>query len=73
MTIGGQPVYFVFQFWNALNGLVAKCDSGDRSERLVHDIFVLNIANKQVQEKPCTEPMESPARKLQFAIAFEDG
>ena len=31
------------------------------------------MANKQVQEKLCTEPKETPAEALQFAIAFEDG
>ena len=58
------------QFRNALNGLAAKCD---QTESLVHDIFVLNTANKQVQEKLCTEPKETPAEALHFAIAFEDG
>ena len=31
------------------------------------------MANKQVQEKLCTEPKDNPADALQFAIAFEDG
>ena len=39
----------------------------------MYDIFVLNMANKQVQEKFCTEPKDNPAEALQFAIAFEDG
>ena len=60
------------QFWDALNGLAAKCDFSDQTESLVHDIFVLNMANKQVQEKLCTEPKETPAEALQFAIVFED-
>ena len=38
---------------------------GDQTENQVHDIFVLNMANKQVQE--------TLAEALQFAIAFEDG
>ena len=29
--------------------------------------------NKHVQEKLCTEPKETPAEALQFAIAFDDG
>ena len=40
---------------------------------LVYDIFVSNMANKQVQAKLCTEPKDKPAEALQFAIAFEDG
>ena len=31
------------------------------------------MANKQVQEKLCTELKGTPAEALQFAIAFEDG
>ena len=29
--------------------------------------------NRQIQAKLCTEPKETPAEALQFAIAFEDG
>ena len=68
-----KPSESLNQFWNALNGLAAKCDFGEQTESLVHDIFVLNMANKQVQEKLCTELKETPAEALQFAIAFEDG
>ena len=56
-----------------VNGLAARCDFGNQTEGLVHDIFVLNMNNKQVQEKLCTEPKENPAEAVQFAIAFEDG
>ena len=56
-----------------LNGLAARCDFGNQTEGLVHDIFVLNMNNKQIQEKLCTESKENPAEALQFAIAFEDG
>ena len=31
------------------------------------------MANKQVQEKLCTEQKDTPADALQFANAFEDG
>ena len=53
-----KPSESLNQFWNALNGLAAKCNFGDQSESLVNDIFVLNMANNnsQVQEKLCTEP-----------------
>ena len=61
------------QFWNVLNGLAAKCDFGNQTEGLVYDIFILNMSNKQVQEKLCTELKDNPLDALQFAIAFEDG
>ena len=68
-----KPPESLNQFWNALNGLAAKGNFGDQTESLVHDIFALNMANKQVQEKLCTKPKETPAEAFQFAIAFEDG
>ena len=46
---------------------------GNQTEGLVHDFFVLNMSNKVVQKKLCTEPKKTPAEALQFAIAFEDG
>ena len=61
------------QFWNVLIGLAARCDFGNQTEGPVHDIFVLNMINKQVHEKLCTEPNKNPAEALQFAIGFEDG
>ena len=61
------------QFWNVLNGLASKCDFGNQSESLVYDIFILNMINKQVQEKLCTEPKDTPREALQFAVVFEEG
>ena len=57
------------QNWNVLNGLAVNCDFRNKTENWVYDIFILNMSNKQVQEKLCTEPMYA----LEFAIAFEDG
>ena len=68
-----KPSETLHQFWNVLNGLAAKCDLGNQTEGLVYDIFILNMSNKQVQEKLCTEPKDNPLDALQCAIAFEDG
>ena len=68
-----KPNESLHQFWNALNGLAARCNFGNQTEGLVHDIFVLNMSNIVVQEKLCTEPKDTPVEALQFAIAFEDG
>ena len=46
-----KPNETLNQFWNNLNGLAARCDFGNQTESLVHDIFILNMNNKQVQEK----------------------
>ena len=56
-----------------INGLAARYNFGNLRESLVHDVFVLNMSIKQVQEKLETEPKETPAEALQFVIAFEDG
>ena len=68
-----KPTKTLHQFWNVLNGLAACCDFGHQTKGLVHDIFVLNMNKKQVQEKSCTGPKETPSEASQFAIAFEDG
>ena len=68
-----KPNESFHQFWNALNGLAARCNFGNQTESLVHDIFVLNMSIKLVQEKLCAEPKDTPAEALQFAIAFDDG
>ena len=68
-----KPNETLHQFSNVLNGLAARCDFGNQTEGLVYDIFVLNMTNRQVQEKLCTEPKENLAEALQFALAFKDG
>ena len=68
-----KPNESFHQFWNALNRLAARCNFGNQTEGLVHDIFVLNLSNELLQEKLGTEPKDTPAEALQFAIAFEDG
>ena len=68
-----KPNEILHQFWNASTGLAARCNFGNQTEGLVHDIFVLNMSNKVVQKKLCTEPKKTSAEALQFAIAFEDG
>ena len=33
------------QFWNELNGLASKCNFGTITERLVKDVFIVNMIN----------------------------
>ena len=61
-----KPSETLHQFRNALNGLAAKRNFWNQTEGLVGDIFNLEISNKQVQEKPCTEPKETPLDALQL-------
>ena len=61
------------QFWNELNGLVAKCNFGNITESLVKDLFIVNMNNKDVQQKLCTEPKNTIAETIQFAISYEEG
>ena len=68
-----RPSESLHQFWNVLSGLAAKCGFENQTERLVYDIFILNMSNKQVQEKLRTEPKDSPLDAFQFAITFVDG
>ena len=61
------------QFWNELNGLAAKCNFGTITESLVKDVFIVNMNNKDVQQKLCTEPKSTIADTIQFAISNEEG
>ena len=66
-----RPTESLHQFSNSLNGKAAKCNFGKQTEGLVYDICVLNMSNKLVQKNLCTEPKQTPAEALQFAVAFE--
>ena len=61
------------QFWNELNRLAAKCNFGTITESLVKDVFIVNMNNKDVQQKLCTEPKSTIADNIQFAISYEEG
>ena len=61
------------QFWNELNGLAAKCNFGTITESLVKDVFIVNMNNKDVQQKLCTEPKSTIADTIQVAISYEEG
>ena len=61
------------QFWHALNGLASRCELGEITQTLVHDVFILNMNNKKVQEKLCVEPFNDPQDALKYAISYEEG
>ena len=61
------------QFWHALNGLASRCELGEITQTLVHDVFILNMNNKKIQEKLCVEPFNDPQNSLQYAISYEEG
>ena len=61
------------QFWNELNGLASKCNVGTITESLVKDVFIVNMINKEVQQKLCTEPKTTLNDNIQLAIAYEEG
>ena len=61
------------QFCNELNGLASKCNFGTITESLVDDVFIVNMINKEVQQKLCTEPKANMNDNKQFAIAYEEG
>ena len=57
------------QFWHTLNGLAARCELDEITQTLVHDVFILNMNNKKVQERLCVEPLTNPLDALQYAIS----
>ena len=68
-----QPDESLQQFWHSLNGIASRCELGEITQTLVHDVFILNMNNKKVQEKHCVEPYENPQDALQYAISYEEG
>ena len=51
----------------------AKCNFGQITESLVKDVFIVNMANKEVQQKLCTDPKQTVNGTIQFAIAYGEG
>ena len=47
------PTKSLQQFWHALNGLEARCELGDITQTLAHDIVILNMNIKKVHETSC--------------------
>ena len=39
----------------------------------MHDVFILNMNNRKVQEKLCVEPFNDPQEALQYATSYEEG
>ena len=39
----------------------------------MHDVFILNMNNKKVQEKVCVELFIDPQETMQYAIFYEEG
>ena len=60
-------------FSNTLNGLAAQCEFGTQGKILDYDIFIWDMQNVTVQERPFTQPKERPEKGLQFAVASEEG
>ena len=61
------------QFWHALKGLASRCELGEITQTLVHDVFILSMNNNKVQEKLCVEPFNDLQDALQYAISYEEG
>ena len=61
------------QVWNAVNGFDVKSEFEGQTNSFVYNIFFLNMLNKVVQERLCTERKGVPEEVLNFAVAFEEG
>ena len=53
--------------------LAARCNFGIVTESLAKDDFIVNMNNKEVQQKLCTEPKDTIAKTIQLAISYEEG
>ena len=55
---------FLQQFWHALKGLAPRFELGQITQTLVHDVFILIMKNKKVQEKLCLGSSNHPQKAL---------
>ena len=46
---------------------------GEVTQTLVHDVFILNMNNKKVEEILCIELFTNTVDALQYAILYEEG
>ena len=68
-----QPDESLQQFWHSLNGLASRCELGENTQTLVHDVFILNMNNKKGQMNLCVQPYENPQDVLQNVDSYEEG
>ncbi len=67
-----RPSESLRDFHAALSKMVVKCDSGNRADSVVRDLFVSYIRDTELQKRLCREQMD-PEETLRLTVAYEMG
>ena len=59
-------------FYAELSGMAARCNLGTQDRKMVRDIFIFNMRNRDAQNELCRET-ETPEEALRIAISYERG
>ena len=55
-----------------LSGMAARCNLGTQERKMVRDIFIFNMRNRDAQNELCRET-KTPEEALRIAMAYERG
>ena len=59
-------------FYAELSGMAARCNLGTPKRKIVRDIFIFNMRNRDVQNELCRET-KTPEEALRIAMSYERG
>ena len=59
-------------FYAELSGMAARCNLGTQKRKIVRDIFIFNMRNRDAQNELCRET-KTPEEALRIAMSYERG
>ena len=59
-------------FYAELSGMAARCNLGTQERKMVRDIFIFNMRNRDAQNELCRET-KTPEEALRIAMSYERG
>ena len=60
------------QFHSVLSGLAARCNFGALEDRILRDVFIVNMNNRDAQKELCRS-MKTPEEVYRIALSYERG
>ena len=59
-------------FYAELSGMAAKCNLGTQERKMVRDMFIFNMRNRDAQNELCSET-KTPEEALRIAMSYKRG
>ena len=60
------------QFHSVLSGLAARCNFGTLEDRILRDVFIVNMKNRDAQKELCRST-KTPEEVYRIALSYERG